>query len=121
MGCRPTDWNKVAAIGNRMIYPASPTILDNSPKTMTSRIMRQGSRGRRTPLRIHASMKPECCATPIPNHSHNHQPNGANPVKLVMTWRSSQRMPSGLSRLCTPYFFSSLRLQHAQTIDIEYP
>ena len=46
--CRPTDWNKVAAIGNRMIYPASPTILDNSPKTMTSRIMRQGSRGRRT-------------------------------------------------------------------------
>ena len=67
MGCRPTDWNKVAAIGNRMIYPASPTILDNSPKTMTSRIMRQGSRGRRTPLRIHASMKPECCATPIPN------------------------------------------------------
>lgn len=101
MGCRPTDWNKVAAIGNRMIYPASPTILDNSPKTMTSRIMRQGSRGRRTPLRIHASMKPECCATPIPNIATITSPNGANPVKLVMTWRSSQRMPSGLSRLCT--------------------
>ena len=75
--------------------------------------MRQGSRGRRTPLRIHASMKPECCATPIPNIATITSPNGANPVKLVMTWRSSQRMPSGL--------FSSLRLQHAQTIDIEYP
>ena len=40
-------------IGNRMIYPASPTILDNSPKTITSRIMRQGSRGRRTPLDVY--------------------------------------------------------------------
>ena len=37
-GCSLTDWNSVAAIGIRIIYPASPTILEITPSRITIRI-----------------------------------------------------------------------------------
>ena len=100
-GCSPTEWNKVAAIGKRIMYPASPTTLESNPKKITSITMRHGLCLRRAPPRIQASIKPECCATPIPNIATITKPSGANPVKLVTTCRNSQRTPSGLSKLCT--------------------
>ena len=100
-GCNPTEWNKVAAIGSKIMYPASPTTLERSPKKMTNITMRHGLCLRRAPFRIQASIKPECCATPMPNIATITNPSGANPVNLVTTCRNSQRIPSGLSKLCT--------------------
>ena len=86
MGCNPTEWNNVAAIGSNMMYPASPTTLDSNPRTITLSMIRHGLRTRlRMPLRIHASINPECCATPIPNIATITSPNGAKPVKFVTT------------------------------------
>ena len=82
--------------------------------------MRQGSRGRRAPANTCIDETRMLCH-PIPNIATITSPNGANPVKLVMTWRSSQRMPLRTQQALHPYFFSSLRFAARSAIDIEYP
>ena len=122
MGCNPTEWNNVAAIGGNMMYPASPAlhwtvIPDNNTGIYD------------TPrdyvpvcvcLCVYASINLNV-VQPIPNIAHIASPNGAKPVKFVTTWRSNHRMPSGLNKLCTPYLFACKRQTHTQSVNIKYP
>ena len=74
---------------------------DNKPSTITHKMIFLFSCRFPTPMRMHASIKPECCATPSPNIAIITMPNGAKPVKFLIAFRNHQRIPSGLNRLCT--------------------